>query len=196
MLEHKPEVRPVFLGFKRVAREGYKIPLIQVVAAVGDVVSKQNVDVVQPMKSGWQIYVRMEADRLKLMSAGIKLAGKSIDLQAPVRDPNFMPNVKIILKDLPLNEVTNDWVLLTLKNLEGIEVQSPVRYSNIFVDGCCTHLQNGDRFVYITESSVAKIPTLLQVDDYKPWVIKPAVFNHCSRCQKIGHKASSLDCPA
>ncbi len=161
MLEHKPEVWPVFLGFKRVVREGYKIPLIQVTAAVGDMVGKQNVDVVQPMKSGWQIYVRTEADRLKLLSTRIELAGKSIDLQAPVRDPNFTPNVKIILKDLPLNEVTNDWVLLTLKNLEGVEVQSPVRYSNIFVDGCRTHLQNGDRFVYVTESSVAKIPTLL-----------------------------------
>ncbi len=56
MLDHKPEVRPIFLGFKRVAREGYKIPLIQVVAAVGDVVGKQNVDAVQPMRSGWQIY--------------------------------------------------------------------------------------------------------------------------------------------
>ncbi len=196
ILEHKPEVQPVFLGFKRVAREGYKIPLIQVAAAVGDVVGKQNIDAVQLIKSGWQIYVRTEADRLKLMSTRIELVGKSIDLLALVRDPNFTPNVKIILKDLPLNEVTNDRVLLALKNLEGVEVQSPVKYSNIFVDGHCTHLWNGDRFVYVTESSVAKIPTSLQVDDYKPRVIKPAVFNCCLRYQKIGHKANSLDCPA
>ncbi len=144
ILEHKLEVQPMFLGFKRVMREGYKIPLIQVAAAIGDVVGKQNIDAVQLMKSGWQIYILTEADRLKLMSTRIELAGKSINLQALVRDPNFTPNVKIILKDLPLNEVTNDWVLLALKNLEGIEVQSLVKYSNIFVDGCCTHLLNGD----------------------------------------------------
>ncbi len=51
-LEHKPDVCPVFLGLKQVAQEGFKIPLIQVAAAVGAVVGQCNVDGVQLMCSG------------------------------------------------------------------------------------------------------------------------------------------------
>ena len=121
-LEHEPDICPIFLGFKRIAREGSKILLIQVAAAVGVVVSQWNVDGIQSICSGWQIYIKTEADHLKLVSIGIELAGKSINLQAPVRDPNFTPNVKVILKDLPLNEVSNDRILATLNALDGVDV--------------------------------------------------------------------------
>ena len=52
VLSHKPEVAPVFLNFKRVAREGFKIPLIEVAAAIGQVVGDAHVDSIQPMLSG------------------------------------------------------------------------------------------------------------------------------------------------
>ncbi len=121
-VEHKPDVKLIFLGFKRVAYEGSKILLIQVATAVGNVVGPKNVDAIQPMRNSWQIYVKTNIDRQKLLTTGLELAGKLIDLQAHVRDPNFSQNVKIILKDLPLNEVTNERVLMTLKLLEGIDV--------------------------------------------------------------------------
>ncbi len=98
-----------------------------------------------------------------------------IDLQAPVRDPNFSQNVKIILKDILLNEVTNERVLMTLKSLEGVDVQSPVCYSNIFVNGQRTHLRNGDQFVYVTEQSVSKLAKSLLIEDYPTRVIKPVI---------------------
>ena len=59
---HKLEVAPIFLNFKQVAREGFKIPLIEVAAAVGRVVGDINVDGIQLMQSGWQIYVKTEKD--------------------------------------------------------------------------------------------------------------------------------------
>ena len=52
MLGHNPKVAPIFLNFKCIAWEGYKIPLIKVAAAVGKVVSNSNVDGIQPMHSG------------------------------------------------------------------------------------------------------------------------------------------------
>ncbi len=51
-VEHKPDVKPIFLGFKRVACEGSKIPLIQVATAVGNVVGLKNIDAIQPMRNG------------------------------------------------------------------------------------------------------------------------------------------------
>ncbi len=79
-VEHRPEVHPVFLNFKRVGKEGHKIPLIQVATTVAKTVGEKNVDAIQPMRNGWQIYVKTDPDQVKLMSTGIELAGKSIDL--------------------------------------------------------------------------------------------------------------------
>ncbi len=114
---------------------------------------------------------------------GLDLAGKLIDLQAPVHDPNFSQNVKIILKDLPLNEVTNERVLMTLKSLDSVDVQSPVCYSNIFVNGQRTHLRNGDWFVYVTEQSVPKLVKSLIIEDFPTRVIKLVIYSRCSCCQ-------------
>ena len=44
----------------------------------------KNVNAIQPMRNGWQIYVKTDIDRQKLLTMGLELAGKSIDLQAPV----------------------------------------------------------------------------------------------------------------
>ena len=51
VMAHKPDIAPVFLNFKWVSREGFKIPLIEVAAAVGKVVRDTNVDGVQLIRS-------------------------------------------------------------------------------------------------------------------------------------------------
>ena len=152
VLGHKPEVAPIFLNFKHIAHEGYKIPLIEVAAAVGKVVSDSNVDGIQPIHSGWQIYVKTDKDWNTLVSQGIQLAGKWISLQALAREPGFNANAKIIVKDLPLNEISNDYVLHAVKS--QVDIKSKVWYSNIWIDGKLTHLWNGDHFFYITDEEV------------------------------------------
>ncbi len=67
-VEHKPDVKPIFLGFKRVTCEVSKIPLIQVAVAVGIIVGPKNMDAIQPMRNGWQIYVKIDVDRQKLLA--------------------------------------------------------------------------------------------------------------------------------
>ena len=164
-LEHKPEVHPVFLNFKQVAREGYKIPLVQVATAIAKAISEVNIDVIQPMQNGWQIYVKTEADRVTFMAKGIELAGKSIDLQAPLFDPESL-NAKIILKDLPLHEVGNDHILKDLKKIPDLDIKSTVKYCNIYMDGHYTHLWNGDRFVHVSDQSVSKLDKSLSICGY------------------------------
>ncbi len=68
VMAHKPDVALVFLNFKQVSREGFKIPLIEVAAAVGKVVGDTNVDGLQLMRSGWQIYVKTDHDCTTLVS--------------------------------------------------------------------------------------------------------------------------------
>ncbi len=85
---------------------------------------------------------------------------------------------------------------MTLKSLEGVDIQSLVHYSNIFVNSQRTHLRNGDWFVYVMEQSVSKLVKSLIIEDFPTRVIKKVIYSRYSHCQNIGHKASSDDCPA
>ncbi len=62
MMEHTPQVHLVFVHYKKVSSEGYGTPLIDVAVVAGKSVGEANVDVVQPTKNGWQIYVKTEVD--------------------------------------------------------------------------------------------------------------------------------------
>ena len=193
MLEHTPQVRPIFVNYKKVSATGFKAPLIDVAIAIAKVVSDKNVDAVQLTRNGWQIYVKTEADRAVLMTSGMDLVGKHISV-ASLGDHVHSPNVKITIKDLPLHEVSNEEVLAVLKTITNIA--SPVKYSNIWLDSHQTHLRNGDRFVYIPEASVKDLPSNLFIREFKARVHKPVAYARCSRCQETGHHVSSNDCPA
>ncbi len=73
----------------------------------------------------------------------------------------------------PLNEVSNEEVLDIFKTLAP--VSSPVRYSNIWMDRCHTHLCNRDRFLYVPEEHVASLPTTMMVQNMKARIFKPVV---------------------
>ncbi len=158
--------------------------------AIAKAIGEVNVDVIQPMQNGWQIYVKTEVDRVTLMTKGIELAGKSVDLQAPSFDPDSL-NAKIILKDLPLHEVGNDHVLKDLKKISDLDIKSIVKYCNIYVDGHHTYLRNGDRFVYVSSQSVSKLVKSVSICGYEARVVKPVTHNICSYCRKTGHHPSS-----
>ncbi len=79
---------------------------------------------------------------------------------------------------------------------ENFEVLSEVKYSNVFIDGKCTHLQNGDHFVYISLDQIAKVLAVLHCKAFVARIIKPPQFQACYRCGQAGHKAASPDCPA
>ena len=137
MLKHVANVRPLFLPFKRVSTEGHHIPSATVAIAVTKAIASEKVDTVQATKNGWQIYVRSEQDCVELQAVGIQLAGKHIPLNV-AQGQGLHSTVKLVLKDLPLHEVSNEHVLEAVK--QYAEVVSEVRYSNIWVNGQHMHL--------------------------------------------------------
>ncbi len=79
MVQHKAEIPPIFLAYRRVSVEGVCIPLIQVVSSVVQALCDDSaLDAVQPMRNGWCIYLRTLADRTKLVNSGLTLAGHYI----------------------------------------------------------------------------------------------------------------------
>ena len=81
MLEHKPQVSPVFVNYKHISFEGHCTPLIDVAVAVGKVVGDINVNAIQPTRNGWQIYIKTEKDRAVLIALGLDIAGKHVSLE-------------------------------------------------------------------------------------------------------------------
>ncbi len=118
------------------------------------------------------------------MASGLDLAGKHISLEARTTLISIT-NVKITIKDLPLHEVTNEDVLTAVKQVAS--VSSLVKYANIWVDRCCTHLCNGDRFFYVPEDEVSKFGRSIMIQDMKARVFKPVIFSQYSRYNQQGH---------
>ncbi len=59
--EHVTKIRPVFLAYNRVAIEGHCILISEVVSALAHVVGDANqIDGVQVMRLGWNIYMKTE----------------------------------------------------------------------------------------------------------------------------------------
>ena len=128
-LQHKAEVAPVFLAYYcQVSQEGSHISLMQIATSVCQSLKDlMVVDAVQPMKTGWNIYVQTFVDRQALINKGLMVAGKYVTLRSEYLAPHNK-SVKVMIRDLPLHSVDNEEVLDTLKDI--CDVLSLVNYSN------------------------------------------------------------------
>ncbi len=123
---------------------------------------------------------------------GINLVGRHVSLSVSRRDQSN--TVKIIIKDLPLHEISNGIMLSELK--QHAKVSSDVKYCNVYVNGKRMHLQNRDRFAYVTQEEMSKIPDTLFVQGFKARIFKPPKFQTCHQCGEIGYLAKNDQCPA
>ncbi len=106
---------------------------MQIACAVVDALNDSSaVDAVQPMKSGWWIYVQTTADRERLVAQGITVAGKHVPLRSELVTSRKR-TVKIMVHDLPLYAVDNEQVLETIS--ENFAVSSEVLYSTLWHNG-------------------------------------------------------------
>ncbi len=71
-----PKSDPSFWHNKRVLWEGHRTPLADVASSITRAVDDADqIDGIQPMKAGWNIYMKTNVDRTQLLLAGINLAG-------------------------------------------------------------------------------------------------------------------------
>ena len=95
-------------------------------------VGSLGLDAVQPMRSGWYIYMWTQFDRDQLIQKGIVVAGKYVALRSEVI-VRCNDAVMVTLKDLLLHSVSNEQVLESLKTV--CQVESEVCYSNVWFEG-------------------------------------------------------------
>ncbi len=193
-VQHKAEVAPIFLANHQVSQEGSHISLMQIATSVCQSLEDSIVvDAVQPMRTGWNIYVCTLADRQVLINKRLMVVGKYVMLQSEYLAPH-KKSVKVMIKDLPLHSVDNEEVLDALKDI--CDVLSPVNYSNVWHNGQMTNIRNGDRFVYIEVGDLSKIPDTITVGEYQVRIFRPKAVTICKCCQKEGHLASDDMCEA
>ncbi len=194
VIRHKSEVPPIFLAYQWVSAEGAHITLVQIPTSVIQAMRDDSVlDAVQLMKTGWYIYMHTVADRTRLVSVGITVAGCYIQLWSEFC-PEARKSLKVMLRDLPLHSVDNEQVLHALNDI--CQVSSPVNFSNIWLNGQLTSIRNGDCFVYVDAADVSKLPDTLPVGKYITHIVKPVSMSTCKHCQGEGHQSSDQACPA
>ena len=118
------------------------------------------VDVVQPMKSGWWIYVQTTADCERLVAQGIIMAGKHVPLRSELVTSRKR-TVKIMVHDLPLHTVDNEQVLEAIS--ESFAISSEVLYGTLWQNGQPTSIRNGDHYLYIAEDVAAAMPAEMTI---------------------------------
>ncbi len=144
--------------------DGVHTPLIQIALAVTQALGNDEaVNGVQSMWAGWCIYVRTQADCNELVTKGITVVGKYIALCSEFQS-SYKVSAKIMIRDLSLHVVDNEEVLSVIHPL--CSVLSLVSYSNVWYNGKMTNICNGDRFLYVEESDLDKLPELLQISEY------------------------------
>ena len=132
-VQHKTTVEPIFLAYKCVSLEVGRLSLMQIATVVVQSLGDEGVvDAVQPMRSGWWIYLKTKADQERLVQSGITVAGKYIQLRSEFWSAN-VKSVKITLRDLPLHCVDNAEVLEAVSHL--CTVLSPVQYGTLWHNG-------------------------------------------------------------
>ena len=170
-------------SYTRVRAASERIPLIQIAEVVLKAMGTDNVlDVVQPMCTGWYIYMKTEVETL--VRKGITVAGKHIMLHSNMHTGQ-RNMVKITIKDLPLHSLSNQDVLDAVKAF--CPPQSDGKYLNIWFNGKITSICNGDHFLYMVQSDLSKLPEVLEVGSAKARVFKPMALMKCKRCNGEGH---------
>ncbi len=144
----------------------------------------QSLDAVQPMRYGWYIYMHTQADRNTQVQHRIVIAGKHITLRSDIHSSQ-RATVKITLTDLPLHSVSNEDVLDAVK--VHCPVQSEVHYANLWFEGKLTSVRNGDRYFYIAQSDLPKLPSDFHILEHKAHIFKPLAIMTCKRCRQQGH---------
>ncbi len=76
LAEHILQVRPIFLVYKCVSWEAHHLPMAEVASSIARAVDNvDQIDGIQPMKLGWNIYMKTDVDRAQLLMSGLNLAG-------------------------------------------------------------------------------------------------------------------------
>lgn len=196
------KVDPVYFKFDALRINDTKVPLktYEVSKAAGDAIGIKGIDGSQEIKGLWRIYTTSLENRVKLLSHGMTLRGKRVELLdqnpfvATSRDPDT-PAERILISGLSLN-VDNQEILDFLRSTH-VELTSPVLYGrDRDENGDLTHFRNGQRFVYAKYPIVPVLPRNVSIAGQNVNIFHRSQKEICKCCGQMGHKPKDELCRA
>ncbi|CAG2226771.1 unnamed protein product [Mytilus edulis] len=159
-------------------------------------IKREHIKGIQRIGKMWRLYLDAEEDRLKLLSEGVVLRGKTIPLLPHnPNNPNYKSNLKKVrVKNVPLS--ADDGQIQRELEKRNIKVIS-INRERLRVDNQMTDCQTGDRVVFC-EKFEKQLPKTMQFGKYLARVShfgQIDINTHfiCSKCLQHGHFTS--DCP-
>ncbi|CAG2219996.1 unnamed protein product [Mytilus edulis] len=152
----------------------------------------------QRVRGLWRIYFDSEIDRESLITSGITIRNKYIQVYS--RNPRIIVHerptyLKIRVKNVPCS--AEDGQIERSLEYHGSEVIKMYR-ERLRVDGLLSNCQTGDRIAMVAPLSKA-LPRSVLIGKYRATVIHQGQENHnqaeisCNKCLQKGHKFSQ--CP-
>lgn len=197
------KVDPVYFKIDTRVINDTKVPIktYEVSKAAGDAIGNiKGIDGSQQIKGLWRIYTTSLENRVKLLSHGMSLRGKRVELLdqnpfvATVKDPDT-PAERILISGLSLN-IDNQEVLEYLRSTP-VELTSPVFYGRDRDDnGELTHFRNGTRFIYAKAPITPVLPRSAVIAGQKVSIFHRSQKEVCKCCGGLGHKPKDEICPA
>ena len=202
--ENNNKVLPVFFKNDTVITHGatdqYMRPY-EVCNAAALIVGTQAIEGAQQIKNLWRLYTTSEDARCQLLTQGISLRNKYIQLldKNPYitrNNANDAQNVKITVSDIPLS-FDNQCILEHLKTEYDIEPVSDIKYQyERTKEGKLTHYKNGNRFIFVKGPLSKALPRKGQIANFPCRFYHPDQFRDetCDICNQKEHKAGSKMC--
>ena len=171
---------------------------IEVCDSVNEVIHTSFIEGAQELQRGiWYLYLKDNASRLTLVTAGINIRGRHVQIHDSVpntRDSSQLSE-KIYIRNLPL-DVENKYIEQYLVQY-GVALKSDAKDS--FArreDGTLTSFKTGERFIYAQHPVYPVLPQRTKIAGFPVTLFHQSQKNSCKACMNLGHKKGDACCPA
>lgn len=163
--------------------------------AIANRIEGSHITGLQRVRGLWRIYVDSLEDKVKLMTEGVSIRGKSVSVLNT--NPQRLDNentVRIRIKIIPLS--ADDRIITRGLTLRGLDVIKLYR-EKLRINGRLTNCENGDRIAIVKALSLKEpLPYTVAFSSFMARVIhvgqKTGIPREvkCSKCLQSGHKAN------
>lgn len=189
-------------GFRKPGQPPQWLEHSELYIEIGKTIEASHITGLQKIRGMWRIYVDNLNDKVKLMTSGVQVRGKRVNVLStnPDRlDGELTTRVRV--KNIPLS-VDDDMIKRTL-TLRGLEVITLYR-EKLRINNKLTNCETGDRLVTVKSNTLQKpLPRFMNFGNFEARVIhtgqlKPGDENSarpkkCTKCLMDGHTFST--CP-
>ncbi len=192
----KNGAKPVFFVQSAGPTSAQTLSTEDVYRSVAEVIDPGDIQGIQRVGKLWRIYPHSVEDQATLLTSGISLKGKQINLQAANPFTRVYEGTKLTIHGIPLS--ASDTVITTALKMHDCVLTCEIERQLLRVDGQLTSCQTGARAVYV-KLPEQPLPRSMEMGRYRGTVyhtgqvVAPRESQNymtCRKCLLPGHIAA------